>query len=194
MAGLAQSLVVEGTGSRMDARNPGFDTRFGPEDLKAIPTRRSSMFDFIRATPGISPTSPGSGTTTTGTTTTASAFGSGTNENQFLLDGTNFTCPCNGVARSEPGVDFIQEIQKSSPSGRPLSTATSRVRSSTSYYAQFDRLTSLVFRVAIVARRDCAMPAINPRRGRPAGGRRRAEPPSPRPSNRTPAPDSKGLR
>lgn len=111
MAGLAQSLVVEGTGSRMDARNPGFDTRFGPEDLKAIPTRRSSMFDFIRATPGISPTSPGSGTTTTGTTTTASAFGSGTNENQFLLDGTNFTCPCNGVARSEPGVDFIQEIQ-----------------------------------------------------------------------------------
>ena len=40
-----------------------------------------------------------------------SAFGSGTNENQFLIDGTNFTCPCNGVARSEPGVDFIQEVQ-----------------------------------------------------------------------------------
>ena len=40
-----------------------------------------------------------------------SAFGSGTNENQFLIDGTNFTCPCNGVARAEPGVDFIQEVQ-----------------------------------------------------------------------------------
>jgi len=40
-----------------------------------------------------------------------SAFGSGTNENQFLIDGTNFTCPCNGIARSEPGVDFIQEVQ-----------------------------------------------------------------------------------
>jgi len=40
-----------------------------------------------------------------------SAFGSGTNENQFLIDGTNFTCPCNGVARSEPGTDFIQEVQ-----------------------------------------------------------------------------------
>ena len=39
-----------------------------------------------------------------------SAFGSGTNENQFLIDGTNSTCPCNGVARSEPGVDFIQEV------------------------------------------------------------------------------------
>ena len=40
-----------------------------------------------------------------------SAFGSGTNENQFLFDGTNFTCPCNGVARAEPGIDFIQEVQ-----------------------------------------------------------------------------------
>ena len=64
------------------------------------------MFDFIRAAPGVSPTSPASGTATT-----VSAFGSGTNENQFLIDGTNFTCPCNGVARAEPGVDFIQEVQ-----------------------------------------------------------------------------------
>ena len=106
IAGLAESVVVEGAGSRIEARNPGFGTRFGPEDLQAIPTRRSSMFDAIRATPGISPTSPSSGTTTT-----VSAFGSGTNENQFLFDGTNFTCPCNGVARAEPGVDFIQEVQ-----------------------------------------------------------------------------------
>src|SRR4029079_11254024 len=81
-------------------------TRFRLEDLRTIPTRRASMFDLIRASPGISPTSPGSGTVTT-----VSAFGSGTNENQFLIDGTNFTCPCNGVARAEPGVDFIQEIQ-----------------------------------------------------------------------------------
>ena len=40
-----------------------------------------------------------------------SAFGSGTNENTFLIDGTNFTCPCSGIARAEPGVDFIQEVQ-----------------------------------------------------------------------------------
>ena len=63
------------------------------------------MFDLIRAAPGVSPTSPSSGNTTT-----VSVFGSGTNENQFLFDGTNFTCPCNGVARAEPGVDFIQEV------------------------------------------------------------------------------------
>src|SRR5438045_6392840 len=64
------------------------------------------MFDWIKAAPGISATSPSSGSITT-----ISAFGSGTNENQFLIDGTNFTCPCNGVARSEPGTDFIQEVQ-----------------------------------------------------------------------------------
>ena len=64
------------------------------------------MFDFIRATPESHPPLRAAAPVTT-----ISAFGSGTNENQFLIDGTNFTCPCNGVARSEPGIDFIQEIQ-----------------------------------------------------------------------------------
>ena len=103
--GFVESVVVDGSGSRLDARDPGFATRFGLEDLQSIPMRRSSMFDAMRMTPGVSPTSPSSGTVTT-----ISAFGSGTNENQFLIDGTNTTCPCNGVARSEPGVDFIQEF------------------------------------------------------------------------------------
>jgi hypothetical protein len=106
VAGVEDSLVVQGAGSRIEAQGSGFETRFGPEDLKAIPTRRFSMFDFIRAAPGVSPTSPGSGSTNS-----LSAFGSGTNENTFLIDGTNFTCPCSGEARSEPGVDFIQEVQ-----------------------------------------------------------------------------------
>ena len=64
------------------------------------------MFDSIRAAPGVSPTSPSSGTVNT-----VSAFGSGGNENLFLIDGTNFTCPCAGVSRAEPGVDVIQEMQ-----------------------------------------------------------------------------------
>jgi hypothetical protein len=60
LAGLEDSVVVQGSGSRLEARSSGFETRFGPEDLKGIPVRRSSMFDFIRAAPGLSPTSPGS--------------------------------------------------------------------------------------------------------------------------------------
>jgi hypothetical protein len=106
IAGLEESLVVEGAGSRIEARGSGFETRFGPEDVKTIPVRRFSMFDFIRAAPGVSATSPGSMTANS-----ISAFGSGTNENMFLIDGTNFTCPCGGEARSEPGVDFIEEVQ-----------------------------------------------------------------------------------
>ena len=150
LGGLAESVVVEGTGSRIEARDPGFGTRFGPEDLKAIPTRRSSMFDMIRAAPGISPTSPASGTVTT-----VSAFGSGTNENQFLFDGTNFTCPCNGVARAEPGVDFIQEVQVQSVGasaefgnmqGAVINVVTrqgsERFLYDASYYAQTAGLTS----------------------------------------------------
>jgi hypothetical protein len=106
LAGIEESLVVQGAGSRIEARGSGFETRFGSEDLKAIPTRRFSMFDFIKAAPGVSPTSPASASSNS-----VSAFGSGTNENAFLIDGTNFTCPCSGEARSEPGVDFIQEVQ-----------------------------------------------------------------------------------
>jgi hypothetical protein len=107
VAAVEDSIVVTAAdGARLEARHPGFGTRFDAEDLKTIPTRRSSMFDFIRAVPGISPTSPSSGTVTT-----VSAFGSSINANMFLIDGANFTCPCIGIARSEPGLDFIQAIQ-----------------------------------------------------------------------------------
>jgi hypothetical protein len=157
LAGLSESVVVEGTGSRIEARNAGFGTRFGPTDLKAIPARRVSMFDFIRAAPGVSPTSPSSAITTT-----LSAFGSGVNENQFLIDGTNFTCPCNGVARSEPGIDFIQEIQVQSMGasaefgnmqGAVINVVTrqgsDRFLHDASYYGQTAGMTSQPVRVAI---------------------------------------------
>jgi carboxypeptidase family protein/TonB-dependent receptor-like protein len=103
LAGVAESLVVEGAG--LDARDPGFRTRYGPEDLAAIPTRRAGMFDLIKSSPGVSATSPSSGSNAT-----ISVFGSGTNENHFQINGNNTTCPCNGVARIEPGVNFIQDV------------------------------------------------------------------------------------
>jgi hypothetical protein len=106
VAGTPESIVVQESGSRIEARGSGFETRFGAEYLRTIPTRRFSMFDLIRAAPGVSPTSPASGTVNT-----VSAFGSGGNENLFLIDGTNFTCPCAGVSRAEPSVDVIQEVQ-----------------------------------------------------------------------------------
>lgn len=115
VAGVAESIVVEGSGSRIEARSSGFETRFKAEDFQAIPTRRFSMVDFIRAAPGVSPTSPSGGSdqsiNAAASPASVSAFGSGTNENLFLIDGTNFTCPCSGGGLAEPGVDFIQELQ-----------------------------------------------------------------------------------
>ena len=67
--------------------------------------RRFSSFDLVKTAPGISPTSPGGGNIL------VSAFGSGVDQNQFLIDGTNVTATSNGIARADPGVDFIQELQ-----------------------------------------------------------------------------------
>ncbi len=106
VAGIRESVVVEGAGSRVEARGSGLETRFGQDYIRQIPGRRFSMFDFIKVAPGVSPTSPSSGTSNS-----VSVLGSGANENAFLLDGTNFTCPCSGGAVAEPGIDVIQEVQ-----------------------------------------------------------------------------------
>ena len=105
LATLADSIVVKGAGSRLDARDPGFGTRFGPDDLAAIPMRRFSYQEWVKSAPGVSPTSP------SGSSVLVSAFGSGVDQNQYLLDGTSITATGNGVSRADPGVDFIQELQ-----------------------------------------------------------------------------------
>jgi hypothetical protein len=104
LAGITESIVVRGN-SEINRRTSGLDTRFGADFIREIPTRRYSMFSLINNTPGVSPTSPAGGSINT-----VSVFGSGVNENAFLIDGTNFTCPCQGVSRAEPIVDVIQEL------------------------------------------------------------------------------------
>jgi hypothetical protein len=105
VAGVTETIKVDG-GSRIEARGSGFETRFGADYIKTIPGRRYSLFDLIKVAPGVSPTSPASGVSNS-----VSTLGSGVNENAFLLDGTNFTCPCSGGAVAEPGIDVIQEVQ-----------------------------------------------------------------------------------
>jgi outer membrane receptor protein involved in Fe transport len=101
---IAESISVE-AGTIVDQQRTGFASRFGQETLTAIPVRRFSMFDLIRATPGVSPTSASSGADPS-----VSVFGSSVNENLYLLDGTNFTCPCSGGPQPQPDVDVIQEV------------------------------------------------------------------------------------
>ena len=101
---IGESISVQ-AGSVVDPQRTGFASRFGREALTAIPVRRFSMFDLIRATPGVSPTSASSGADPS-----VSVFGSSVNENLYLLDGTNFTCPCSGGPQPQPDVDVIQEV------------------------------------------------------------------------------------
>ena len=149
LAALTDSIVVHGAGSRLDARNPGFGTRFGAEDLDAIPMRRFSYQDWIKTAPGISPTSP------SGSSVLVSAFGSGVDQNQYLLDGTSITATGNGVSRADPGVDFIQELQIQSVGasveygnvqGAVVNVITksggNRFQYDAAYYWQTDALTS----------------------------------------------------
>ena len=150
LAPISAAMVIEGRGSRLDARMSGFETRFGREYLEGIPSRRFSLFDFLRVAPGVSPTSP-----TSVLDDRVSAFGSSTNENVFLIDGSNFTCPCSGFALAEPGIDTIQEIQIRSvgasaefgnAQGAVFNVVTrqggNRFQSELSYYAQPAVLTS----------------------------------------------------
>ena len=140
---------MHGPGSRLDARNPGFGTRFGAEDLDAIPMRRFSYQDWVKTAPGISPTSP------SGSSVLVSAFGSGVDQNQYLLDGTSITATGNGVSRADPGVDFIQELQIQSVGasveygnvqGAVVNVITksggNRFQYDAAYYWQTDALTS----------------------------------------------------
>jgi hypothetical protein len=149
LASVAQSVTVT-AGSSVESRSSGLETRFGPDYLETIPTRRFSMFDTIRSAPGMSPTSPSSGTVNT-----VSSFGSGVNENAFLIDGTTFTCPCAGVSRAEPSVDVIQEVHVQSIGasvefgniqGAVINVVTkqggARFRSQSAYYGQSSGLTA----------------------------------------------------
>jgi hypothetical protein len=149
VAGVNQSVTVAADSS-VESRSSGFETRFGPDYLATIPTRRFSMFDAVRSAPGMSPTSPSSGTVNT-----VSSFGSGVNENAFLIDGTNFTCPCAGVSRAEPSVDVIQEVHVQSIGasvefgniqGAVINVVTkqggARFQSQSAYYEQSSALTS----------------------------------------------------
>jgi hypothetical protein len=149
LASVAQTVTVTG-GSSVESRSSGFETRFGPDHLATIPSRRFSMFDAIRSAPGMSPTSPSSGTVNT-----VSSFGSGVNENAFLIDGTIFTCPCSGVSRAEPSVDVIQEVHVQSIGasvefgniqGAVINVVTKqggeRFQSQSAYYGQASALTA----------------------------------------------------
>jgi hypothetical protein len=53
LAGVAESITVL-PGSEIVSRTGGLGTRFGPEYIREIPSRRYSMFSLINSAPGVS--------------------------------------------------------------------------------------------------------------------------------------------
>ncbi|MGH9389949.1 MAG: carboxypeptidase regulatory-like domain-containing protein, partial [Vicinamibacteria bacterium] len=101
LAGIAQSVTVTGESPLLDTRDSGRSTHYGNEYLENTPVRRFSMFDLINSAPGMSATRPAG--TANLRATRVSAFGSGTNENTYLVDGTDFTGAYGG--RAVPWID-----------------------------------------------------------------------------------------
>ena len=93
---VAQSPVVDATTTQVT-------TNYSREWVENAPVRRFSFFDLVNAAPGVS--------ASTSTSSRSQSFGSATNENVYLIDGTDFTAPLTGAAWPWPNTDAIEEIQ-----------------------------------------------------------------------------------
>ena len=78
-------------------------TNYNREWVENAPVRRNTFFDLINAAPGVS--------AVTSTSASSTSFGSGTTDNSYQLDGTDFTAPSTGQAWPWPNTDAIEEVQ-----------------------------------------------------------------------------------
>jgi outer membrane receptor protein involved in Fe transport len=100
---MAEEVTVKGEAPVVDTQTNQVSTNYDKDWVRNAPVPRFSMFDLLAAAPGVSASTQGS--------TTLSAFGSGTDENSFQIDGTNFTAPSTGEAWPYPNTDAIEEIE-----------------------------------------------------------------------------------
>lgn len=106
LATVAETVTVTGESPVVDTRRSGVSTNFSNEYMENTPLRRFSFFDFTKSAPGMSATNP-----TSGTSSRVSAFGSGVDENKYLMDGVDFTAPVSGAAWPWPDTDVIEEME-----------------------------------------------------------------------------------
>lgn len=98
-----ETITVTAEAPVVDSTSTEVATNYGREWVENAPVRRFTFFDLINAAPGVSPA--------TSTSSRSQSFGSATNENMYLLDGTDFTAPSTGAAWPWPNTDAIEEVQ-----------------------------------------------------------------------------------
>jgi len=103
VSSLAETITVTAEAPVVDSTSTQVATNYSREWVENAPVRRFTFFDLVNAAPGVSPA--------TSTSSRSSSFGSATNENLYLLDGTDFTAPLTGAAWPWPNTDAIEEIQ-----------------------------------------------------------------------------------
>ena len=161
-APVTETVIVTGQGPVIDTRRSGVSTNFSSDYLENTPLRRFSFFDFTKAAPGMSATNP-----TSGTSSRVSAFGSGVDENRYLMDGVDFTAPVSGAAWPWPDTDVIEEIEvvslgASAEHGNSPGAVfnvvtrqgTNLFRGDAAYFGMFDALTARPIRVDAAGRRN----------------------------------------
>ena len=99
----SETITVTAESPVVDATTTEVSTNYSREWVENAPVRRFTFFDLINAAPGVS--------AATSTSSRSQSFGSATNENLYLIDGTDFTAPLTGAAWPWPNTDAIEEIQ-----------------------------------------------------------------------------------
>ena len=103
VSGLSEAVTVTGETPIIDATTNQISTNYNREWVENAPVRRNTFFDLINAAPGVS--------AVTSTSASSTSFGSGTTDNSYQLDGTDFTAPSTGQAWPWPNTDAIEEVQ-----------------------------------------------------------------------------------
>jgi outer membrane receptor protein involved in Fe transport len=138
----AEAVTVTGETPIVDTKSTKVGTNYDDEWVRNAPINRSDFFDLINAAPSVSASSTGN------------VQGSGSDENTYLLDGTDLTAPFTGAAWPWPNADTIHEIEIISlgapaeygnASGAVFNIVTRQGsntwRGEAAYYGQYDSLT-----------------------------------------------------
>jgi outer membrane receptor protein involved in Fe transport len=100
---MTEEVTVQAEAPVVDAQTNQVGTNYDKDWVRNAPVNRVSFFDFINAAPGVNQSTGGSVVST--------SFGSGTTDNSYQLDGTDFTSPSIGEAWPYPNTDAIEEVE-----------------------------------------------------------------------------------
>ncbi len=108
MGAVEESITVSAEGPIVDKKASTVDVNLNEELISRVPTNRDAFYDLTLMTPGMFDAGKDSAWLPSPT-----AYGSGTNENVFLVDGVNSTDPRGGSWGTLVNVNYdtVEEVQ-----------------------------------------------------------------------------------